>query len=131
MYDLAIHGATLVTGRGRRRAHVYVQNGSIAAITDEPAAAERSIDAIAYSARSDATSAERNATRVAAIDDSNPAARTAASSRTPPSEMGHRAPRAMAAGPTAIAAAIAPSVSPQTSRSAFSARMTVKRCDGR
>src|SRR5256884_7349498 len=45
MYDLAIHGATLVTGRGRRRANLYVQNGSIAAITDEPAAAERSIDA--------------------------------------------------------------------------------------
>ena len=45
MYDLAIHGATLVTGRGRRRANLYVQNGSIAAITDEPALADRSIDA--------------------------------------------------------------------------------------
>jgi dihydroorotase-like cyclic amidohydrolase len=45
MYDLAIHGATLVTGRGRRRAHVYVQNGLIAAINDEPAAADRTLDA--------------------------------------------------------------------------------------
>jgi dihydroorotase (multifunctional complex type) len=45
MYDLAIRGATVVTGRGRRRAHVYVQNGAVVAISDESASAAQSIDA--------------------------------------------------------------------------------------
>jgi dihydroorotase (multifunctional complex type) len=45
VYDLAIHGATVVTPRGRRRGHLYVQDGTIAAITDEKLGAQRSIDA--------------------------------------------------------------------------------------
>jgi dihydroorotase (multifunctional complex type) len=45
MFDLAIYGATLVSPRGRRRAHVYVQDGRIAAVTDEHLQADRTIDA--------------------------------------------------------------------------------------
>jgi dihydroorotase len=45
VYDLGIFGATVVTGRGRRRANVYVQGGSIAAVSNEKLAADRRIDA--------------------------------------------------------------------------------------
>ena len=45
MVDLAIHGATVVTSRGRRRASVYVENGAIAAVTEERRTADREIDA--------------------------------------------------------------------------------------
>ena len=45
MYDLAIYGASVVHPRGRRRAHVYVQDGSIAAITNERSPARQSLDA--------------------------------------------------------------------------------------
>jgi dihydroorotase (multifunctional complex type) len=45
VYDLAIRGATLVTSRGRRRAHVYCADGRIAAITDEHFAAGDDLDA--------------------------------------------------------------------------------------
>ena len=45
MHDLAIRGATLVTARGRRRAHLYVDGGRIAAITAEELSAREAIDA--------------------------------------------------------------------------------------
>jgi dihydroorotase (multifunctional complex type) len=45
VFDLAICGGTVVSPRGRRRAHVYVQGESIAAITDEKLGARRCIDA--------------------------------------------------------------------------------------
>jgi dihydroorotase (multifunctional complex type) len=45
VYDLAIRGATLVTSRGRRRAHVYSLDGRIAAITGERLDAREEIDA--------------------------------------------------------------------------------------
>jgi dihydroorotase len=45
VHDLAIHGATLVTPRGRRRAHVYVANGRIAGIGEEKLEARQTIDA--------------------------------------------------------------------------------------
>jgi allantoinase len=45
MFDLAVTGGTLVSPRGRRRAHVYVQDGTVAAITDEHHEAARTIDA--------------------------------------------------------------------------------------
>jgi dihydroorotase (multifunctional complex type) len=44
-HDLAIRGATLVTPRGRRRAHVYIDNGRIAALDSETRAAAETIDA--------------------------------------------------------------------------------------
>src|SRR5215471_16594209 len=84
-----------------------------------------------YSVRKAAMSGALNADRVAIKDDSNPAASTAASRANPPDEMGTRAPRAIAAGPTAIAAAIAPRARPAPSSSAFSDTTTAKRCDGR
>jgi len=45
LHDLAIRGATLVTARGRQRAHLYVDGGRIAAITTEGLSARESIDA--------------------------------------------------------------------------------------
>jgi dihydroorotase (multifunctional complex type) len=45
VHDLAIYGATLITARGRRRAHVYAQAGGITAIPEEKFAAERTIEA--------------------------------------------------------------------------------------
>ena len=45
MFDFAITGATLVSPRGQRRAHVYVQDGTIAAVTDERQQADRTVDA--------------------------------------------------------------------------------------
>jgi dihydroorotase (multifunctional complex type) len=45
MDDLAILNATLVTPRGRRRAHVYTTDGRITAITDERGEARESVDA--------------------------------------------------------------------------------------
>jgi dihydroorotase len=45
MYDLAIDHSTLVTPRGRRRAHLYVEDGRIAAISDERLAARERLDA--------------------------------------------------------------------------------------
>src|SRR5919202_6915935 len=45
MYDLGIEGGTLVTGQGRRQAHLYVEGGAIAAISDERQAARERIDA--------------------------------------------------------------------------------------
>jgi dihydroorotase len=45
MDDLAIHNATLVTPRGRRRAHLYATDGRITAITDERQAARETVDA--------------------------------------------------------------------------------------
>jgi dihydroorotase (multifunctional complex type) len=44
-FDLAVVGATVVTPRGRRRAQLYVENGSIALIADEQLAAKQTIDA--------------------------------------------------------------------------------------
>jgi dihydroorotase (multifunctional complex type) len=44
-HDLAVLGATLVTPRGRRRAHVYVDAGRIAAIDAETRSAGESVDA--------------------------------------------------------------------------------------
>jgi len=45
VFDLVISGGTLVSPRGRRRAHLCVTDGSIAAISDEQPAASRTIDA--------------------------------------------------------------------------------------
>ena len=45
MYDLAIYDAITASPRGRRRGHVYVQDGSIACITDERWQAQRSVEA--------------------------------------------------------------------------------------
>jgi dihydroorotase (multifunctional complex type) len=45
MYDLGIEGGTLVTGQGRRQAHLYVEGGTIAAIGDERHPARQRIDA--------------------------------------------------------------------------------------
>lgn len=45
MYDLAIDGATLVSPRGKRRARIYVEDGRIAAISDDQYAARQRIDA--------------------------------------------------------------------------------------
>lgn len=44
-HPLAIRNATLVTPRGRRRAHLYVDAGRIAAITDETSPTSEVIDA--------------------------------------------------------------------------------------
>ena len=44
MYDLVLLGGTLVTPGGRRRAHIYVQDGLIADISDERVQATQSID---------------------------------------------------------------------------------------
>ncbi|HEX2186281.1 MAG TPA: dihydroorotase family protein [Chloroflexota bacterium] len=46
MYDLAIHNATLVTPRGRRRAHLYVADGRISGIGNETFEARQVIDAV-------------------------------------------------------------------------------------
>lgn len=45
MHDLAVRNATLVTPRGRRRAHLYVADGRIAAVTAEEHAARETVDA--------------------------------------------------------------------------------------
>jgi dihydroorotase (multifunctional complex type) len=45
VFDLAISGGTLVSPRGRRRAHLYVENGSVALISDEQHDAKQRIDA--------------------------------------------------------------------------------------
>src|SRR5437660_286891 len=45
VYDLAIYDATLVTPRGRRRAHLYAENGRIVGIGGERLAARQTIDA--------------------------------------------------------------------------------------
>jgi dihydroorotase-like cyclic amidohydrolase len=45
MFDLVISGATIVSPRGRRRANVYVEGESIAAISDEHHAARQTVDA--------------------------------------------------------------------------------------
>jgi allantoinase len=45
VFDVAISGGTLVTPRGRRRAHIYIENGSIAAVTDDLQEAKQRIDA--------------------------------------------------------------------------------------
>lgn len=45
MHDLAVRHATLVTPRGRRRAHLYVANGRIAAIADDDLPARERVDA--------------------------------------------------------------------------------------
>jgi dihydroorotase (multifunctional complex type) len=44
MDDLAIYNATLVTSRGRRRAHLYAADGRITAITDERREARENVD---------------------------------------------------------------------------------------
>src|SRR5579859_2458501 len=44
-FDLVISGGTLVNPSGRRRAHVYVQDGVIAAVTDADLESHRRIDA--------------------------------------------------------------------------------------
>ncbi|HTD76715.1 MAG TPA: hypothetical protein VK898_03690, partial [Chloroflexota bacterium] len=44
MDDLAIYNATLVTSRGRRRAHLYAADGRITAVTDERREARESVD---------------------------------------------------------------------------------------
>lgn len=44
-FDVAIAGATLVSPRGRRRATLYVSDGTIAAITDEKLQSDRTVDA--------------------------------------------------------------------------------------
>ena len=44
MDDLAIYNATLVTSRGRRRAHVYAAGGRITAVTDERRGARETVD---------------------------------------------------------------------------------------
>jgi dihydroorotase (multifunctional complex type) len=44
-FDLVISGGTIVRPSGRRRAHVYVEGGVIAAITDEELESKRRIDA--------------------------------------------------------------------------------------
>jgi dihydroorotase-like cyclic amidohydrolase len=45
VYDLAIYDSMLVTPRGRRRAHLYCEQGRIAGIGDERLAARQTIDA--------------------------------------------------------------------------------------
>lgn len=45
MYDLGIEHGTLVTPRGRRRAHLYVADGRIAAVAHERRPADRVVDA--------------------------------------------------------------------------------------
>jgi len=45
VFDLVIAGGTLVSPRGRRRANLYVSDGSIAAINDKRFDASRTIDA--------------------------------------------------------------------------------------
>jgi dihydroorotase (multifunctional complex type) len=45
MYELAIQGATVVSRRGQRRAHLYIQDGAIAAVTEERLASDRRVDA--------------------------------------------------------------------------------------
>jgi dihydroorotase-like cyclic amidohydrolase len=45
VFDLAISGGTLVSPRGKRRANIYVENGSIAAITNDEVDAKRRVDA--------------------------------------------------------------------------------------
>jgi dihydroorotase (multifunctional complex type) len=44
-HDLGFEGGTVVTARGRRRAHVYVRDGRVSALTAEPQAADRTVDA--------------------------------------------------------------------------------------
>ena len=44
-FDLAVQGGTVVEAGGRRRAHVYVQDGRVAAVDTERHAADRVIDA--------------------------------------------------------------------------------------
>jgi dihydroorotase (multifunctional complex type) len=44
-HELAVLGATLVTPRGRRRAHLYVDEGRIAAIDSDTRAAAETVDA--------------------------------------------------------------------------------------
>jgi dihydroorotase-like cyclic amidohydrolase len=45
VYDLAVYGATLVTPRGRRRAHLYCEDGRIVGIDAERRAARQMVDA--------------------------------------------------------------------------------------
>ena len=45
MHDRGIRGATLVSRRGRRRAHLYATDGRIAAVTDEQLEAREVVDA--------------------------------------------------------------------------------------
>ena len=45
MHDLGIENATLVTPRGRRRAHLYVSEGRIAAISQDSLSAREVVDA--------------------------------------------------------------------------------------
>ncbi len=45
VYDLGIHNATLVSPRGRRRAHLYASDGRIAAIGGETLSAREVVDA--------------------------------------------------------------------------------------
>lgn len=45
MQDLAVHNATLVSGQGRRRAHLYVRHGRVAAVTGERLEAREVIEA--------------------------------------------------------------------------------------
>jgi dihydroorotase (multifunctional complex type) len=44
-YELGFEGGTVVTTRGRRRAHLYVRDGRVAALTGNPQAAVRTVDA--------------------------------------------------------------------------------------
>ena|SRR5579864_462321 len=44
MYDLALVGGTLVTPHGRRRAHIYIENGVIANLSDERLQATQTLD---------------------------------------------------------------------------------------
>jgi dihydroorotase (multifunctional complex type) len=44
-HDLGVEGGTLVTPRGRRRAHLYVRDGRVSAITGEPQPAAATVDA--------------------------------------------------------------------------------------
>lgn len=44
-HELGIEGGTVVTGRGRVRAHVYVDEGRVAAVTASRAPCQKSIDA--------------------------------------------------------------------------------------
>jgi allantoinase len=45
VFDLGIEGGTVVTPRGRSRAHVYVEGERVAALTGDPQAARRRVDA--------------------------------------------------------------------------------------
>lgn len=45
MFDLGIEGGTVVSPSGRRRGHVYVSDGRVAAVTAEPAEARERVDA--------------------------------------------------------------------------------------